>query len=81
MSSEEDTAPQSHTEARERPVRNRHTPKHLEDYILAYRPHEPALSSHADDEEQRPQPTVDKRMQVFILGPAKVRIAPVQVIH
>lgn len=52
MLSEENTSPQPLTDAREQQVRNRRTPKHLDDYILAYHPHRPAPSSYAEDEEQ-----------------------------
>lgn len=52
MSSEENTAPQPLADAQERHIRDRRTPKHLDDYILAYHLRKPAPSSRAEDEEQ-----------------------------
>ncbi|XP_072769411.1 uncharacterized protein [Nerophis lumbriciformis] len=54
MSSEDESASPFHPDVRDRSVRERRTPKHLEDYILAYNVHRPALSSPpAEMGEQR----------------------------
>ncbi|XP_067306912.1 uncharacterized protein [Pseudorasbora parva] len=45
MSSEERSTSFSHAETSERPSRPRRTPKHLEEYLLDYGHHRPALSS------------------------------------
>ncbi len=45
MSSEEQAASLTHAETSDRPSRQRHTPKHLEDYLLDYSHHRPAPSS------------------------------------
>ncbi len=45
MSSEEQAASLAHAETSDRPSRQRHTPKHLEDYLLDYSHHRPAPSS------------------------------------
>ncbi len=55
MSSEEYTTSPPRKDVRERQVRQRRTPKHLEEYILAYNPHKPALPSHSDDREHEEQ--------------------------
>jgi len=53
MSSEEDTTSLPHVNAEELHKRHRRTPKHLEDYILAYHHRGPPLSSYPEHEEQR----------------------------
>ncbi|XP_028301819.1 uncharacterized protein LOC114462917 [Gouania willdenowi] len=55
MSSEDDTMTIPHMEVRERQVRQRRTPRHLEQYILAYNPRRPAPSSHPDNGEREEQ--------------------------
>ena len=49
MTSKEDTTSLPHVDAQERRERQRRTPKHLEDYILAYHHRGPALSSQLND--------------------------------
>lgn len=56
MTSKEDTTSFPHVDAQERRERQRRTPKHLEDYILAYHHRGPAPSSQLNDgvhEEQK----------------------------
>ncbi|XP_014876949.1 uncharacterized protein LOC106939156 [Poecilia latipinna] len=55
MSSEENTTTHPHTDVRELHTRQHRTPKHLEEYILAYNPPRPALSSHLDHKEHKEQ--------------------------
>ena len=55
MSSEEDTTSPPYVNAQERHKRHRRTPKHLEDYILAYHHRGPALSSNPDNGEHEEQ--------------------------
>lgn len=53
MSSEEKSVFLSHPDVREHTARRHCTPKHLEDYILAYNSMRSALSSHPAETEQR----------------------------
>ncbi|KAK0139824.1 hypothetical protein N1851_023266 [Merluccius polli] len=55
MSSKENTTSPPHVDTQERYARQRRTPKHLGDYILAYHHRGPALSSQPDDGDHEEQ--------------------------
>lgn len=55
MSSQEYSLSHPHADVLERQARQHRTPKHLEDYILAYNPQRPALSSQPDEREHEEQ--------------------------
>lgn len=52
MASGERLTHQPHYEEQQSHVRHHRVPKHLEDYVLAYNPQRPALSSHTTEEQR-----------------------------
>ncbi|KAK9539577.1 hypothetical protein VZT92_004676 [Zoarces viviparus] len=52
MTSEDRSTHQPHFKDQQRHVRHHRVPKHLEDYVLAYNPQRPALSSHSTEEQR-----------------------------
>lgn len=63
-----------HSDGLEQHKKQRRTPKHLEEYILAYKAHRPASSSHfhsKENEEQQLHQTEDKQVKRLILVKAK----------